>query len=129
MVELLQAGFAGGSGERATIAADGAYAVERVLNGQVRARLREGRLAPETMATLRAAIKAARLGDMPARLGAPPAVNAATLTVRAGAVVRTVSAPGGTGADGFVAMARDAPGTPEARLAELSAQILTLTSP
>jgi hypothetical protein len=128
-VELLQVGFAGQSGERTTVAADGAYAVQRVLNGQVRAKVREGRLTRAAMETLRAAIAAARLEDMPPRLGTPPAANPASLTVRAGAVIRTLPAQGGTGADGFAALARDAPGTPAARLVGLAARVFALTAP
>src|SRR5262245_58542360 len=67
VVELLQSGFAGQSGERTSIGEDGCFTVDRVLNDKV-SRLRSGRLALDQILSVRAAIDIANIASLPIAL-------------------------------------------------------------
>lgn len=119
IVERLQGGFAGQTGERTSIGEDGCFTVDRVLNGKTVSRLRSGRLDPDRISSVRAAIDAARIASLPDRTGAPPPVNPATLSIIHRGVTKTVVAPSGTSIEGMVALGNG--------LARLAARLLELT--
>lgn len=75
VVERLQGGVAGQTGERTLIGEDGCFAVDRTLNGKVIVQLRSGRLGPNEMGSVRAAIDAAGFASLPEQIGDPPMVT------------------------------------------------------
>jgi hypothetical protein len=126
-IELLQGGFAGQSGERTLIGADGCFTVDRVLNGRVTERVRSGSLGPEQMSSVRTAIEDADIAALPDTAGTPRPVNPALVTIAYGSIVRTVAAPAASGIEDVEALAKGPPETPVARAARLVASLLRLT--
>ena len=95
VVEHVESGFAGRTGERTSLGEDGCYSVDALFNDKA-GHLRSGHLGPEPMAALRAALAAADLPSLPETAGAAPKINPATLSVTCRGVTRTVVAPAGT---------------------------------
>jgi len=95
MVEHVQSGFAGRTGERTSLGEGGCYSVDWLFNDKAE-HLRSGQLGPDTMAALRGALAASDLPSLPEKAGVPPAINPATLSVTGRGVTRTVVAPAGT---------------------------------
>ena len=122
-VERLQEGFAGRSGERTVIGADGCFTVDRVVGDVARSRLRTGRLDRDQLLEVRAAIDAAGFATLPERAGDPPPVNPSILTVTLQGTTKLLGAPAGATAAEIQARAQG----PASRLATLAAKLLELT--
>lgn len=120
VVEAVQSGFAGRTGERTSLGEDGCYSVERVFNGTAE-HLRSGQLGADPMAAVRAALAASDLPSLPGKVGVAGAVNPATLSVTCGGVTRTVIAPAGTAITAMTAIGNGA-------LARLAAVVVELTA-
>jgi hypothetical protein len=119
-IEHLQGGFAGQTGDRTSVAEDGCFTVDRVVNGKAVSRLRSGRLGPDRIASARAAIEAADITSLPDRSGTPPPVNPVTLSISYRGVTKTVVAPPGTNIEGMAALGSGS-------LVRLAARLLELT--
>jgi hypothetical protein len=127
VVERLQGGIAGASGERTTIGVDGCFTVESVLEGQVLARLRAGRIGPERLDRAREALDEAGFDSLPERTGAPSPVNPATFSVTRAGMTKTLLAPAGAGLEDLRALGQRPAPDPTARLARLVTRLLDLT--
>lgn len=121
VVEHLQSGFAGRTGERTSLGEGGCYSVDALFNDET-GHLRSGQLGPEPMAAVRAALAAADLPSLPEAAGVPPRINPATLSVTCGGVTRTVVAPAGTAI-------RDMTANGDGALARLGGLVVEFTAP
>lgn len=121
VVEQVQNGFAGRTGERTSLGEDGCYSVEAVFDGSA-GHLRSGLLGADRVAAVRAAVAAADLASLPDKAGAAHVVNPMTVSVTCAGVTRTVTAPGGTAIADMTAIGNGA-------LARLAAVVLALTAP
>jgi hypothetical protein len=127
VVERLQGGVAGQTGERTSIGEDGCFTVDQLLDGKVISRLRSGRLGPDRLLSARAAIEAAGIASLPDRAGNPPMVNPAFVSVTYGGVTKVAVAPAGASLEDVGALGRGSAEDPAARLARLAARLLELT--
>jgi hypothetical protein len=127
VVELLQSGFAGQSGERTSIGEDGCFTVDRVLNDKV-SRLRSGRLALDQILSVRAAIDIANIASLPNRAGESPVVNPTIVLVTYRGATKSLVMASGANLDDIAALGRGSREDPSARLARLAARLLQLTS-
>jgi hypothetical protein len=127
VIERLQSGFAGQSGERTSIGEDGCFTVDQVLNADALSRLKSGRLGPDQIQSARAAIDNANIASLPNRAGESSVVNPATVSVSYRGVTKTLVMPSGTSLHDIVALAKGPMEDPTARLAHLVARLLELT--
>jgi hypothetical protein len=123
VVERLQQGFAGLSGERTAIDADGCYTVHRVAGDVALSQLRAGRLDHDQLLEARAAIDAAGFATLPEAAGDPPPVNPSILTVTLHGTTKMVGAPAGATLADIQSRAHG----PAAQLTTLAAKLLELT--
>jgi len=126
-VELLQEGFAGRTGDRTSIAENGCFTVDHLLNGKVISRPRVGRLGPDQILSARAAIDAASIASLRERTGSPPPVNPAFVSITYGGVTKVIVAPAGTSLKDVEALGKGPSDDPSARLARLAVRLLELT--
>jgi hypothetical protein len=87
-----------------TLAQDGSYVVQQLMDGRIVANLRTGQLSAPELAKARAAIEAARLAEQPRSAGAPPPVNAREISVEVAGVKRDVVGPPGVPGTASAAM-------------------------
>jgi hypothetical protein len=127
VVERLQSGFAGQTGERTSIGEDGCFIVDRVLNGKALSRLRSGRLGPDRIMSARAAIDIANIASLANRAGESPVVNPTIVSVTYRGVTKAVVMAAGSSLDDIAALGKGPPEDPSARLARLAARLLELT--
>ena len=83
-VKDTQDGFAGTTGTIWTIKPDCSYDVARVRAGEVSPPHLKGQLTPEQQSQLTAALSAAAVETLPARIGEPAPVNARQITIEYG---------------------------------------------
>lgn len=126
-VERLQEGFAGRTGERTSIAEDGCFTVDRLLNGNVITRLRLGRLGPDQILSARAAIDATGVASLPDRTGNPPAINLAVVSITYRGVTKELVMPAGADPKDVAALGDGRADDPSVRLARLAVHLLELT--
>jgi hypothetical protein len=84
IVKDTQDGFAGTTGTIWTIKPDCSYDVARVRAGEVSPPHLKGQLTPEQQSQIAAALSAAAVETLPARIGDPAPVNARQITVEYG---------------------------------------------
>ena len=101
IVKDTQDGFAGTTGTIWTIKPDCSYDVARVRAGEVSPPHLKGQLTPEQQSKLAAALSAAAVETLPARIGEPAPVNAREITIEYGGKTAVLNlGMGGTNVQG-----------------------------